>query len=289
MVMPHIDYPRFIEEGEEELRKLEKRHRYSHLFHRVRMLGLLKSEEYSTIEEAAKSLGYSRRQAQRWFAAYKEGGMKEMLTSRVEELGRGELITEEAAKRGEIATIAQAHEFLAERGIGYSHPESAGGLLRRRKVKLKTGRPRHEKADPKEQEEFKKVPREDSRGEARGEVRGERRRAGAGRRAGDERPVKVLAFDEARFGLINWNHRRYCPKGFRPPRVVWRRYEWSYLYADVEPATGESFCSYIPGMDGRCFETFLRHLGEAYADHHLVLVLDNAPSHLSQQIAHPET
>jgi transposase len=163
MDMPYIDYPRFIEESEEELRKLEKRHRYSHLFCRVRMLALLKGEECSTIEEAAKSLGYSRRQAQRWFAAYKEGGMGAMLTSRVEERGRSELVSEEAfskleeaAKRGEIATIAQAHEFLAERGSGYSHPESVGGLLRRRKVKLKTGRPRHEKADEKAREGFKK-------------------------------------------------------------------------------------------------------------------------------------
>lgn len=161
--MPHIDYPRVIEESEDELRKLEKRHRYSHLFHRVKMFALLKSEEYTTLEKAAKSLGFSRRQAQRWFAAYKEGGMEEMLESRVEERGRGELVTEEmfseleeAAKRGEIATIAQAHEFLLERGIGYSHPESVGGLLRRRKVKLKRGRPRHEKADHKEQEAFKK-------------------------------------------------------------------------------------------------------------------------------------
>jgi transposase len=59
-------------------------------------------------------------------------------------------------KRGEIATVSQAHEFLVERGIAYSHPESVGGLLRRRKVKPKTGRPRHEKADLKEQEAFKK-------------------------------------------------------------------------------------------------------------------------------------
>lgn len=161
--MPHIDYSRFIEESEEELRKLGKRHRYTHLFHRVRMLALLKREEYSTIEETAKSLGFSRRQAQRWFASYKEGGMEKMLESRVEERGRGELVSEEAfseleeaMKAGEIATIAQAHEFLLERGIGYSHPESVGGLLRRRKVKLKSGRPRHEKADQREQEAFKK-------------------------------------------------------------------------------------------------------------------------------------
>jgi hypothetical protein len=32
-----------------------------------------------------------------------------------------------------------------------------GQLLRRRKVKKKTGRPRHEEADPEEQEAFKKT------------------------------------------------------------------------------------------------------------------------------------
>jgi transposase len=86
-----------------------------------------------------------------------------VLVSRVEERGPRELVSEEAfgeleeaMKRGEIATIAQAHRFLLEQGIGYSHPKSVGGLLRRRKVKLKTGRPRHEKADAGEQEAFKK-------------------------------------------------------------------------------------------------------------------------------------
>ncbi|MGI8540930.1 MAG: IS630 family transposase [Rubrobacteraceae bacterium] len=115
------------------------------------------------------------------------------------------------------------------------------------------------------------------------------------RRIGEERergpsgkPVKVMAFDEARFGLINWHRRRYCPEGFRPPRVVRRRYEWRWLYAAVEPKTGESFCSYMPGVDGRCLETFFEGLGEAYSDHHLVVVLDNAPSHRSKRITLPE-
>src|SRR3954453_7715402 len=56
MSMPNIDYPQVISETQKELEKLEKRHRYPHLFHRVRMLGLLKSEEYSALGEAAKSL-----------------------------------------------------------------------------------------------------------------------------------------------------------------------------------------------------------------------------------------
>jgi transposase len=97
-----------------------------------------------------------------------------------------------------------------------------------------------------------------------------------------------LAFDEARFGLINWHKRRYCPKGFRPPYVVSRTYEWTYLYAAVDPITGESFCLYLPGMDGMCFEEFLGRLGEVYADHRLVVVLDGAPSHTSKEIEPPE-
>jgi transposase len=163
MNMPYIDYPKAIEEDIEELRKLEKRHRYSHLFHRVKMLRLLKSGECANLSEAAEAVGYSWRQCQRWFAIYQRGGKRELLVSRVDERGPKELVTQEAweqlqeaMKRGEIATVSQAHEFLVERGIAYSHPESVGGLLRRRKVKPKTGRPRHEKADLKEQEAFKK-------------------------------------------------------------------------------------------------------------------------------------
>ncbi len=163
--MPKILYSQVIEEDPQELKKLEKRHRYTHLFQRVRMLGLLKSEECRNLTEAARALGYSWRQCQRWFASYRESGIEALLKSRVSERGRQELVTpeafedlEEAMKKGEIATIGQADEFLRQRhGIEYSHPDGVGQLLRRRKVKLKTGRPRHEKADQEEQEAFKKT------------------------------------------------------------------------------------------------------------------------------------
>ena len=163
--MPKILYSRVIEEDPQQLKELEKRHRYTHLFQRVRMLRLLQSEECRNLGEVAEALGYSWRQCQRWFASYREGGLEELLKSRVGERGRQELVTpeafeelEEAMKKGEIATISQADEFLRDRhGIEYSHPDGVGQLLRRRKVKLKTGRPRHEKADQEEQGAFKKT------------------------------------------------------------------------------------------------------------------------------------
>jgi len=162
--MPKIHYSQVITEDPKELKELERYHRYSHLFQRVRMIRLLKSEECPNLGEAAQALGYSWRQCQRWFTSYKEGGLEELLKSRVSERGRQELVTQEAfedlqeaMKRGEIATISEADEFLRERhGIEYAHPDGVGQLLRRHKVKLKTGRPRHEKADPEEQEAFKK-------------------------------------------------------------------------------------------------------------------------------------
>ena len=100
--------------------------------------------------------------------------------------------------------------------------------------------------------------------------------------------MKVLAFDEARFGLINWHRRRYWPKGFRPPWIVRQAYEWTYLYAAVDPTSGESLCLHLPGMDSLCLEAFLGELGRAYADYHLLVVLDGAPSHTSGRIELPE-
>ena len=163
--MPKILYSQVIKEDPQQLKELEKCHRYTHLFQRVRMLRLLKSEECRNLGEASQALGYSWRQCQRWFASYQKGGIEELLKSSVHERARQELATPEALedlkesmKMGQIATISQADEFLRERhGIQYAHPDGVGQLLRRRKVKLKTRRPRHEKADPAKQEAFKKT------------------------------------------------------------------------------------------------------------------------------------
>jgi transposase len=45
---------------------------------------------------------------------------------------------------------------------------------------------------------------------------------------------------------------------------------------------------YLPGMDDGCLEVFLDELSKRCPDHHLLVVLDGAPSHRSQRIAHPE-
>jgi transposase len=56
-----------------------------------------------------------------------------------------------------------------------------------------------------------------------------------------------------------------------------------WLYAADEPKTGESFCLYLPRLDGECFEVFLKEFEKSYPDEEIVLVLDGAPGHRSGQ------
>ena len=72
-----------------------------------------------------------------------------------------------------------------------------------------------------------------------------------------DRPLRVFALDEARFGLKSWHRRRWCPWGYRPPWIVQDRYEWLWLYAAVEPDTGDSCCLYLPYLDTACFQRFI--------------------------------
>ena len=96
--------------------------------------------------------------------------------------------------------------------------------------------------------------------------------------------------DEARFGLQTWYHRRWCPKGHRPPRVHKKKYEWLWLYSAVEPATGESFClMHESTWTGLAFEVFLRKLQEAYPEDQIVLVMDRAGSHQNKSVEWPES
>ena len=50
----------------------------------------------------------------------------------------------------------------------------------------------------------------------------------------------------------------------------------------------ESFCIYLPRMYSGCLQIFLEELSQAYPDDHLLIVLDGAPSHRSEEIVCPE-
>jgi hypothetical protein len=82
------------------------------------MLRLLKSEECPNLGEAAQALGYSSwRQCQRWFASYQQGGIEELLKSRVGERARQELLTPEALEDLEEAIAPVRPPTPAQRSV----------------------------------------------------------------------------------------------------------------------------------------------------------------------------
>lgn len=159
-----LDYRNLIKEEEQELLALEKKHRYSHLMQRVKMLRLLKSGDCTTLTKAAQALDYSHRQCHRWFNSYRSGGLSALLENRIAERGRREWDNEqawqalqEALVQGAIGSYKQAQALLAEHGVHYKDETGVLRLFRRHQIKLKTGRPVHEKADPELQASFKKT------------------------------------------------------------------------------------------------------------------------------------
>jgi transposase len=95
--------------------------------------------------------------------------------------------------------------------------------------------------------------------------------------------------DEARVGQQGTLTRVWAPRGSRPTAVKQTRYEWVYLYAAVEPATGESVALLAPNVDTGTMNAFLAMLSaELKPAEHAVLILDGAGWHKAKALAVPD-
>jgi hypothetical protein len=87
--------------------------------------------------------------------------------------------------------------------------------------------------------------------------------------------VRVFFMDEARFGQQGTITDVWAKTGSRPRAVRQTRYEWCYLYAAVQPATGEFAALVGPNVDTGTMNAFLRILdAKRKPDEHIVLVMD---------------
>ena len=159
-----LNYLEVIRESEAELSALEKKHRASPYGQRFRMLRLLKSGRCGSVQQVADTLGYSLRQCQRWLELYRQAGLDGLTSGHLAKRGGVERMTpaawkalNEAIGRDEIRSYTQARTLLAEHGVVYKDASSVFRLFKRHKIKAKTGRYQHQKADPEAQETFKKT------------------------------------------------------------------------------------------------------------------------------------
>jgi hypothetical protein len=101
--------------------------------------------------------------------------------------------------------------------------------------------------------------------------------------------VELWFQDEARVGQKGRTGRRWWMRGQRPRGLCDQRYDWTYLYAAVRPATGQGFALVLPLVSIRAMNLFLKRFAESLApDVHAVLVLDQAGWHGSRRVRVPK-
>ena len=156
-----ITYPLLIQEDIAQLQAAERAARDKTRADRVRMLRFLKEGRVAGVSQAAEILGYSVRTVQRWWQCYREDGLAGLLAP-AQRRGMAERITPEAweglqaeMRAGHIGGLHEAQVYLRDTWhIAYGI-DAISKLFRRRKTKLKTGRPHHRNS-PAEQAAFKK-------------------------------------------------------------------------------------------------------------------------------------
>ena len=100
--------------------------------------------------------------------------------------------------------------------------------------------------------------------------------------------MRLFCQDESRLGLHLPVRRRLTGYGVKPVQVVEPLYESYWLYAAVEPTTGDAFWWELPRLDADCFALFLDKFAQHYAESLNIVLLDQAPAHVAQRVAVPE-
>lgn len=76
--------------------------------------------------------------------------------------------------------------------------------------------------------------------------------------------------------------------GVKPIQPYAPLYQCYWLYAAVEPTTGESCWCEMPQLDAACFQAFLEHLSQHYPESLNLLVVDQAPAHTAHSLCLPD-
>jgi transposase len=82
-----------------------------------------------------------------------------------------------------------------------------------------------------------------------------------------------------RYGTRTELKRRWTPVGHRPRCRMYIGYDWAYLYAAINPYSGDLFCLLLPYMTKECFAQFLEAFQGHIGQRKTLLILDKATNH----------
>jgi transposase len=104
-----------------------------------------------------------------------------------------------------------------------------------------------------------------------------------------DKTVSVWFQDEMRAGQQGTLSTVWDDTGSRPQRVKQTEYAWVYLFAAVNPLTGDSSAMLAPYADTHYMNAHLKFIsGAAKPGEHIVLVLDGAGWHSSKALVVPD-
>lgn len=100
--------------------------------------------------------------------------------------------------------------------------------------------------------------------------------------------VEIWFQDEARIGQQGTLTHVWAETGSRPAAVKQSEYEWLYVFAAVNPVSGESSAILTPTVNTHYMNEHLRFISQqAGADRHVVCVLDQAGWHVAKALKVP--
>ena len=97
----------------------------------------------------------------------------------------------------------------------------------------------------------------------------------------------IMAQDEGCFGRISRPTRCWAPPGMRPHAPCQVVREYMYVYAAVAPAQGEMTSLILPSADTAMMTLFLEHVSQTFAKYFIVMQVDGAGWHHSDELVIP--
>lgn len=227
------------------------------------------------LQAIADLLGRSRATIQTWFDWYRREGVERLCgrsetktgpKSRLHEQARQEL--QKKLAKGSFRRGADAQEWLRKRFGIEAKAVTVRAWMGKLGARLKVVRPRHPNSSEAKKAEFREQLA--------------RKLLGALNEKGSDfrnRPLRIWAADEARFGLQPCHRRAWVSQGVRATKDSSIRYDWQYLRAALQIGGGGSEYLYSNKADGEVSVCFLEQISrrDPYAIH--AVIWDGASFH----------
>ena len=103
----------------------------------------------------------------------------------------------------------------------------------------------------------------------------------------DERPIRIMFEDEARFGRITAVHNSWCPKPYRPVCKVLVSQQYVYAYGVVSIGEGKLESLVMSGCNTTTMQIFLEEISSRHKEEKIIMVMDGAGWHKSKDLVIP--